>query len=147
MVLTGKHSHINGFLDNTDQFNGDQPTFPKMLQAEGYETAVIGKWHLKSEPQGFNHWDILPGQGRYYAPEFLTTEGKKSFPGYNTDITADKAIKWLTNGRDAEKPFLLMCQFKAPHRPWMPGPQEVGLFGDVAIPEPSTLFYEFLSHF
>ncbi|MCX8229122.1 MAG: sulfatase-like hydrolase/transferase [Planctomycetota bacterium] len=140
VVLTGKHSHINGFLDNTDQFNGDQPTFPKMLQAEGYETAVIGKWHLKSEPKGFDHWDILPGQGRYYAPEFLTAEGKKSFPGYNTDITADKAMEWLAHGRDSEKPFLLMCQFKAPHRPWMPGPQEIGLYGDDVIPEPATLF-------
>ena len=140
VVLTGKHSHINGFRDNRDTFNGDQQTFPKILQKSGYQTAVIGKWHLKSEPQGFDYWDILPGQGRYYAPEFLSADGKSKVPGYNTDIVTDKALEWIENGRDLKKPFMLMCQFKAPHRAWMPGPEEVGLFDDLLIPEPATLF-------
>lgn len=140
VVLTGKHSHINGFVDNSSHFDGDQQTFPKLLQQVGYETAVIGKWHLRSEPQGFDYWDILPGQGRYYAPEFLNAEGKYAMPGYNTDVIGDKAIAWLEARADTEVPFLLMCQFKAPHRGWMPGPEEVGLFDDRSIPEPATLF-------
>jgi len=140
VVLTGKHSHINGFADNDSVFNGDQQTVPKLLQQAGYHTALIGKWHLKSDPQGFDEWDILPGQGRYYTPEFLNQSGKYSVDGYNTDVIADKAIAWLERASQDEKPFFLMCQFKAPHRAWMPAPQEVGLFDDFQIPEPSTLF-------
>ena len=141
VVLTGKHSHINGFIDNENSvFDGDQQTFPKLLQAAGYETAIIGKWHLHSDPQGFDYWDILPGQGRYYSPEFINKDGKYSLPGYNTDIVADKAIDWLSNRPAQDKPFMLMCQFKAPHRAWQASPQEVGLFDDMSMPEPSTLF-------
>jgi arylsulfatase A-like enzyme len=140
VVLTGKHSHINGFIDNSSTFNADQQTFPKLLQQAGYETAVIGKWHLRSTPQGFNYWDVLPGQGRYYSPEFLNGEGKYQVPGYNTDVIADKAIAWIEKSRDPEKPFLLMCQFKAPHRAWQPSSKEVGLFDEGDIPEPATLF-------
>jgi len=140
VVLTGKHSHINGFADNDSVFDGDQPTFPKMLQAAGYRTALIGKWHLRSDPQGFDEWDILPGQGRYYTPEFVNQEGKVALPGYNTDVVADKAIAWLEKADQSTGPFLLMCQFKAPHRAWMPAPEEVGLFDDISIPEPATLF-------
>lgn len=140
VVLTGKHSHINGFVDNSSHFDGDQMTFPKLLQEVGYETAIIGKWHLRSDPQGFDSWDILPGQGRYYTPEFVNADGKYAVPGYNTDVIGDKTIQWLEEHAQSDKPFLLMCQFKAPHRGWMPGPQEVALFDDLEIPEPTTLF-------
>lgn len=141
VVLTGKHSHINGFIDNSSRFDGDQQTFPKLLQAAGYRTALIGKWHLRSEPQGFDYWDILPGQGRYYSPQFVNAGGKYQVPGYNTDVVADKAMDWLKGqASDQQQPFLLMCQFKAPHRAWMPGPQEVSLFDDMTMPEPASLF-------
>ncbi|MFT5199040.1 MAG: arylsulfatase A-like enzyme [Planctomycetota bacterium] len=140
VVLTGKHSHINGFIDNNNSvFNGDQQTFPKLLQKAGYETAIIGKWHLHSTPQGFDYWDILPGQGRYYSPEFINQDGKYKLPGYNTDIIASKAIDWLKARAEAKRPFMLMCQFKAPHRAWQASPAEVGLFDDMQMPEPATL--------
>ncbi len=121
-ILTGKHSHINGFIDNnSSRFNGAQPTFPKYLQKAGYQTAIIGKWHLVSEPTGFDHWEILPGQGSYYNPDFIQMDGStKRFEGYVSDIIGDKALDWLKNGRDKNKPFVLMCQHKAPHRNWVP---------------------------
>ncbi|PCH81286.1 MAG: hypothetical protein COB96_02775 [Planctomycetota bacterium] len=140
VVLTGQHSHINGFKDNRDSFDASRETFPKILQRAGYQTAVVGKWHLKSAPQGFDYWEVLPGQGHYYSPDFKTTEGEISRPGYNTDIVVDRAFDWLENRRDTTKPFMLMCQFKAPHRSWMASPQEVGLFDDIDIPEPPSLF-------
>ena len=119
-ILTGKHSHKNGFLGNfSKKFNGAQMTFPKLLQKAGYATALIGKWHLKSNPTGFDYWEILPGQGSYYNPNFYTAKGKTKYTGYCTDITTDLALKWLDK-RDKTKPFLLMCQHKAPHRTWSP---------------------------
>ncbi|MBP8273667.1 MAG: sulfatase-like hydrolase/transferase, partial [Acidobacteria bacterium] len=118
-ILTGLHSQANGFIDNASTFDGSQWTMPKALQASGYTTAMIGKWHLVSEPTGFDHWEILPGQDSYYNPEFLTPSGRVRREGYCTDLIGDSAIAWLRN-RDTTKPFLLMCQHKAPHRPWMP---------------------------
>jgi arylsulfatase A-like enzyme len=94
-VLTGKHSHMNGQMTNETAFNGSQPTLPKYLQQAGYQTALIGKWHLRSDPTGFDHWRILPGQGNYYNPTFLTPRGKVDYTGYVTDITTDMAIDWL----------------------------------------------------
>ena len=141
-VLTGKHSHENGQTDNKKVFDGSQPTFPKILQKNGYQTALIGKWHLKSDPTGFDHWEVVPGQGRYYNPDFITPEGKKRITGYCTDIITDKSIGWL-NGRDKEKPFLLLCQHKAPHRNWCPAPRHLHLYDDVDIPEPPTLFDDY----
>lgn len=142
-VLTGKHSHANGLMTNRDTFDGSQPTFPKLLRRAGYETALIGKWHLKSTPTGFDHWEILPGQGSYYNPDFLTASGKKRYEGYATDVTTDLALDWLKNGRDVDKPFLLMCQHKAPHRTWAPGPDHLTMYDDVTIPEPPTLFDDY----
>lgn len=113
-VLTGKHSHINGQMTNSTTFDGSQPTLPKYLQQAGYQTALIGKWHLRSDPTGFDYWQILPGQGSYYNPAFLTPQGKVNYTGYVTDITTDMAIDWLDKKRDDSKPFLLMCQHKAP---------------------------------
>ncbi len=141
-ILTGLHSHANGFMRNGNVFDGSQTTMPKLLQAAGYQTAVIGKWHLESEPTGFDHWLVLPGQGQYYNPDFLTKDGRVRFEGHVTDLTTELAVKWL-DARDPQKPFLLMCQHKAPHRSWMPAPSELGLFRDGDLPEPATLFDDY----
>ncbi|MCA9001884.1 MAG: sulfatase [Planctomycetes bacterium] len=143
VILTGKHSAANGVRDNGDIFDGGQVTFPKLLREAGYTTAMIGKWHLKTDPTGFDFWEVLPGQGQYYQPEFLTPGGKVQYQGYVTDITTDLALNWLDEARDKTKPFLLMCQHKAPHRTWMPGPDHLNLYDDVTIPEPATLFDDY----
>lgn len=140
VILTGKHSHLNGFKRNGDGFDGSQQTFPKLLKKVGYETAVIGKWHLTSEPTGFDHWQVLPGQGDYYNPIMKSAAGSVEIPGYCTDIIMDLSIEWLSQQRDQSKPFMLMCQHKAPHRNWMPPARHLDLYADVTIPEPETLF-------
>jgi arylsulfatase A-like enzyme len=140
VIQTGKHSHINGFKHNGNRFDGSQQTFPKLLQKAGYQTAMIGKWHLSSDPQGFDYWQVLPGQGDYYNPDFKTPKGKVRINGYCTDIVTDLALDWLKEGRDKSKPFMLMCQHKAPHRTWMPPLRHLTLYDDVKIPEPPTLF-------
>lgn len=138
-ILTGKHSHANGQRFNGPVFDGGQETFPKLLQAAGYETALIGKWHLRSDPTGFDHWEILPGQGSYYNPDMYNAQGKTNYEGYVTDIVTDLSMEWLDQ-RDTNKPFMLMCQHKAPHRIWAPGPDHLTMYDDVDIPEPPTLF-------
>lgn len=142
-ILTGKHSHKNGFMRNGNQFDGTQWTVAQALQRGGYNTAVIGKWHLKSDPVGFDHWEVFPGQGNYYNPVFIQMDGsRKQFEGYATDLTTEKALDWLES-RDASKPFFLMCQHKAPHRTFAPALRHLGAFDDVQIPEPSTLFDDY----
>jgi arylsulfatase A-like enzyme len=145
VVLTGKHSHVNGKIDNSaDQpFDASQPTFNKTLQAAGYQTAMIGKWHLRSDPQGFDSWQVLPGQGHYYNPDFRTPHGEVRIEGYVTDIVTDLSLEWLENGRDPNRPFLLMCQHKAPHRNWMPGPDHLMTYAGETIPEPETLLDDY----
>ena len=145
VLLTGKYSHANGFLRNEGQtpFDGSQQTFPKILQAGGYTTAMIGKWHLMSDPTGFDHWDILPGQGNYYNPDFINKDGKYPVKGYCTEIITEKSIKWLQEARSSGKPFMLMMHHKAPHRAWHPGPNELTLYKDVKFPEPETLFDDY----
>ena len=138
-ILTGQHSHINGLRTNADRFDGSKLTLPKALRGAGYQTALIGKWHLKSDPTGFDHWEILRGQGNYYNPVFRTAKGRKKRQGYATDLCTDMALEWL-KGRDQKRPFLLMCQHKAPHRNWSPAPRHLHLYDDVTIPEPPTLF-------
>ena len=140
VIQTGKHSHLNGFRQNGDRFDGGQQTFPKLLQRAGYQTAMIGKWHLQSNPQGFDHWTVLPGQGDYYNPAFLTPDGRITVEGYCTDLVTDMAVEWLESGRDSDEPFMLMCQHKAPHRTWMPPLRHLHLYDDIDIPEPPTLF-------
>jgi arylsulfatase A-like enzyme/lysophospholipase L1-like esterase len=143
-ILTGKHSHKNGYLSNDfDTFDGNQITLPKLLQAGGYQTAIIGKWHLVSEPQGFDHWNILPGQGNYYNPLFITANGAKKHNGYCTDLITDFSLDWLKNGRDPKKPFLLMCQHKAPHRNWAPALRHIGKFSRQTMPQPDSLFDDY----
>jgi arylsulfatase A-like enzyme len=142
VILTGKHSHLNGVLDNRQAFDGKQEHLGKLFTEGGYQTALIGKWHLKSDPTGFQHWAVLTaggGQGTYYNPEFKTNKGMLKTNGYVTDITTDMTLEWLEK-RETDKPFLLMYQHKAPHREWAPGPNQLGLYRDKDIPEPSTLF-------
>lgn len=181
VILTGKHSHVNGKVDNAEPFDTSQPTFNKALQAAGYQTAMIGKWHLRNDPEGFDFWKVLPGQGHYYNPDFrspdygavgTTPSGSgadssveagagqagdtspdsastrlpvvtERIEGYVTDIITEISVDWLQNGRDPERPFLLMCQHKAPHRNWMPGPDYLRRYEDEEIPEPETLFDDY----
>lgn len=145
-VLTGKFNHINGFTDNACRFDSSQQTFPKLLQQAGYETAIIGKWHLISEPQGFDHWSILTGQeeqGDYYNPEFNENGTQITEQGYVTDIITDKAISWMESRRDKNQPFCLMVHEKAPHRNWMPAPRHLGIFNNTKFPEPQSLFDDY----
>lgn len=139
VVLTGKHSHLNGQFTNKETFDGSQQTFPKLLQKAGYQTALFGKWHLKSSPTGFDSWEVLRGQGPYYNPLFLTKKGRKNITGYTTNIITDRTLNWLKNERDKEKPFFLCSWHKAPHRNWLPAPKYMSKYDDRDIPEPETL--------
>lgn len=142
-VLTGKYSHANGFYNNTNsRFDGSQVTFPKLLQAAGYQTAVVGKWHLVSDPTGFDYWHILPGQGVYYNPPMRKNGQPVKHEGYTTDIITDLSLDWL-KARDKAKPFVLMCQHKAPHREWCPPARHLGHDKDRKYPEPDTLFDDY----
>lgn len=142
-ILTGKYSHRNGFYNNSNsRFDGSQQTFPKLMQSAGYSTALIGKWHLQSEPTGFDYWHILPGQGIYYNPPMNNNGQQVKHSGYTTDIITDLSIDWLKN-RDKSKPFVLMSQHKAPHREWAPAIRHLGWDQDRKYPEPETLFDDF----
>ncbi|MDG1853265.1 MAG: sulfatase [Verrucomicrobiales bacterium] len=140
VIMTGKHSHKNGFMNNGNSFNWNQQTFPKILRKAGYTTALYGKSHLKGKPQGFDDWKVLPGQGLYYNPDLITPKGRVRIDGHCTDIVTDLAVEWIKEGRDKSKPFMIMVQHKAPHRNWMPALRHLSLYKDVRIPEPKTLF-------
>lgn len=141
--LTGLYSHTHGVTTNGEEpgwleqagIATDLPTWPKLLRAAGYETAVVGKWHIKSMPAGFDHWAILPGQGAYFDPDFIVNGGRVRFRGHTDDVIADQALAWLKH-RAADKPFCLLCQFKAPHSPWEPAPRFADEFATVEIPIP-----------
>lgn len=139
-ILTGKHSHTNGFTNNSARFDGSQQTFPKLLQQAGYETAIIGKWHLSSDPTGFDYWKILIGQGDYYNTPFIDNGTKVKTTGYATNVTTDIALEWLDSREDKEKPFLLMLHHKAPHRTWMPDTTDLSLYKDVVFPLPDNFY-------
>jgi arylsulfatase A-like enzyme len=144
VILTGKYSHINGFTQNNGiDFDGSQQTFPKLLQQVGYQTAIIGKWHLGSKPTGFNHWEILNDQGEYYNPDFINTDGKHKEQGYVTNLITDKALVWLKEAKKQGQPFMLMIHHKAPHREWEPELTKLPYYKDVKFPEPSTLFDDY----
>ena len=128
VILTGKYSHINGFRSNGDKFDGNQMTFPKLLQKAGYQTAIVGKWHLKSVPQGFDYWNILIGQGAYYNPDFIEMGDTSRSTGYATDLFTDYALNWLKKKRDKNKPFFIMVHHKAPHRNQMPNLKNINNF-------------------
>ncbi|QDU67208.1 sulfatase [Engelhardtia mirabilis] len=138
--LTGAYSHVHGFRQNGNSFDPSLDTFPRRLHDAGYQTALYGKWHLGSDPQGFDDWAILPGQGNYYSPDFIGPDGKFTVSGYVSDVVTDMAVEWLREERDPDAPFLLHVHHKAPHRTWMPGPQELSLWADEDLPEPATLF-------
>ena len=143
-VLTGKYSHMNGFYDNSgDVFDGSQMTFAKLLQKNGYSTAMIGKWHLGSDPTGFDYWNILPGQGDYYNPVMIKNGERSKHTGYVSDLITNDAMDWLKTGRDKSKPFLLMYQQKAPHRQWDPALRHLGHDNDRQYPIPETLFDDY----
>ena len=142
VILTGKYSHVNGQRTNSDTFDGSQQTMPKLMQEAGYTTAIIGKWHLKSTPTGFDHFEVLRGQGSYYNPMLITNGERIHHEGYTTDIITDRTIEWLEN-RDRNKPFMLMSQHKAPHGRWEPALRHLSLYDDVEIPEPPTLFDDY----
>jgi arylsulfatase A-like enzyme len=142
-ILTGKYNHLNGFMNNSNRtFDGSQVTFPKLLQQAGYQTAIVGKWHLGSQPTGFDFWQILIGQGVYYNPPMIRQGERIPVPGYVTDIITDVSLDWLKR-RDKSKPFLLMCQHKAPHREWEPALRHLNADGDRVYPEPPTLFDDY----
>jgi len=136
-ILTGKYSHING-TPVFNRFDGSQPTVAKYLQAAGYHTGMFGKWHLGSDPTGFDQWMVLPGQGLYFDPAFLTPTGRIVIKGYATDIITDLATNFLQN-RPKDKPFFLMYHHKAPHRPWEPDAKHRAMFTNRFIPEPFTM--------
>lgn len=140
VIQTGKHSHKNGFMNNGNTFDWNQQTFPKLLQKVGYQTAIYGKSHLKGAPQGYDSWAVLPGQGLYYNPDFITPDGKITIEGYCTDIVTDMAVDYLENDLDKDRPFMMMVQHKAPHRCWMPALRHLDLYEDMEMPEPDTLF-------
>ncbi|ARN56187.1 sulfatase [Sedimentisphaera salicampi] len=144
-ILTGKHSHINGFMENGNRFDSSQWTAPKELQKGGYQTAVIGKWHLGTRPTGFDHYDVLPGQGAYYNPDFITKGRDKKIrkQGYCTDIIGDMTTEWLDKKWDKSKPFFLCSWHKAPHRTWMPHPRHFEFLDGLEIPEPENLFDDY----
>jgi len=143
VILTGKHSHINGFRMNGERFDNSQPTLPKHLKKLGYETAIVGKWHLHGEPTGFDYWDILNDQGNYYNPEFIQGQDTTVVEGYATDLITDKSLEWLKERSGNKKPFYLMVHHKAPHRNWMPALRHLNVYDSITFPLPDTYFPEF----
>ena len=123
----------------------DEQSLRELLQDAGYQTALIGKWHLgrKSMPTGFDHWNILDHQGYYYQPKFISPLGRTQHVGYTTDLITQFTLEWLENSRDPERPFLLMMQHKAPHRPWDPAPDRLGDYMNASFPEPPNLFDDY----
>ncbi len=142
-ILTGKHTHINGKIDNRMAFDRSQVTFPQLFQKAGYETAMYGKLHFGNNPKGVDDFMILPGQGDYINPEFITKKGDTTITGYVTDIITDLTINWLDKKRNKEKPFLMMYLHKAPHRAWWPSPEKFKEFASKTFPEPESLFDDY----
>lgn len=146
VVLTGKFSHQNGFKMNGNRFDGKQQTFPKLLQKAGYNTAVIGKWHLHGLPEGFDYWNILTDQGNYYNPDFISENETTKLAdttrikGYATDIITEEGLAYIKNVKDSDQPFMLMLQHKAPHRNWMPALRHANKFDSIKFPLPDTYF-------
>jgi arylsulfatase A-like enzyme len=140
-ILTGTHSHINGVRTLDDPFDGRQETVQGLLHDDGYQTAIVGKWHLghggHSDPTGFDYWAVLPGQGMYHNPDMYVMGQQEKFDGYVTDIITDLSLDWL-DGRDRDRPFLLFLHHKAPHRHWEPDERHATMYDDVEIPYPPT---------
>lgn len=145
-LLTGQHSHKNGVLNNRNRFDSSRSSLPRLLQQGGYQTAVIGKWHLHSYPTGFDFWKILPGQGLYVNPRIIHMNGDTTtYKGYATDVITDEALNWLRN-RDSNKPFLLLLHHKAPHRYFLAPLRYIEQYQDKTFPEPPTLYTDTAGH-
>lgn len=143
-LLTGQYSHKNGVIDNMKSFDTTLVTFPRLLQDAGYQTAMIGKWHLKTEPQGFDYWKVLPGQGSYYNPDFIEMGENVKDTGYVTDLITNDVIDWINQANEnQDKPFAVVYNHKAPHREWWPGPDHLNTFDDKKFPLPHTLFDQY----
>ena len=141
-ILTGQHSHMNGHIDNRSVFDTSKITLPKLLGKSGYQTAVIGKWHLRSLPSGFDYWKVLPGQGLYFRPRVINMNyDTVTQEGYASDVITDEALQWMDQ-REKEKPFFLMLHHKAPHRYFFPPLKYIRAFISKKIPEPSTLYLD-----
>lgn len=140
-ILTGLYNHKNGVKTLGDQFDSRQPTVQKILRDNDYQTALVGKWHLghgeNHDPADFDYWNIFPGQGVYHDPVMIEMGEEKTVQGYATDLVTDLSINWMEK-RDKDRPFMLMCHHKAPHRPWDPDEKHAHLYEDVDIPEPLT---------
>jgi arylsulfatase A-like enzyme len=143
VLLTGKHSFLNGKVDNMFPFDWNQPNFPKLMQANGYQTAMIGKIHLDGIPQGFDFSMVLPGQGEYYNPDFLINGEKIRKEGYCTEIITETMLDWLKNKRDQSKPFCALYHQKAPHRNWLPAPKYLNLYDDITFDPPANFFDDY----
>jgi arylsulfatase A-like enzyme len=141
VILTGKYSHQNGLRDNGTFFDSSQQTFPKLLQQAGYKTAVIGKWHLWSQPTGFDYWNILPAQGHYYNPSFVKMGKDTAYTGYVTDVITDLSLNWVEQNKDS--PFCLLLFHKAPHRNWMPPLKYLDRFNDKTFPLPANFYDDY----
>jgi len=140
-ILTGKYAHMNGQRDNGTYFDGTQQTLPKILKAKGYRTALVGKWHLFSQPTGFDYWNILPDQGHYYNPAFINMGEDTTYRGYVTDVTTNLALDWIEQNRD--QPFFMMLHHKAPHRNWMPAQQYLREYNDRQFPLPHNFYDDY----
>ena len=143
VILTGKHAHINGKIDNLSPFDTTNITFPQLFKEAGYQTAMFGKLHFGNNPKGLDEFKILPGQGDYYNPKFITSTGDTIINGYVTDIITDLTLDWMEKRRDTTKPFLLMYLHKAPHRSWLPANRHYKTYTKKTFPLPSTLFDEY----
>lgn len=142
-ILTGKHSHINGKIDNIFPFDTTQITFPQIFQANGYKTSMFGKLHFGNNPKGVDEFMILPGQGNYINPRFITSQGDTTIEGYVTDIITDQAMNWLKAEADDDEPFMMMYLHKAPHRPWWPRADKFKEFSTKTFPQPASLFDDY----
>jgi len=144
VILTGKHSHLNGKIDNMFPFDTTNITFPQILHDNGYQTAMFGKLHFGNNPKGFDQFKILPGQGTYYNPDFITKEeGRINVEGYTSDLITDMTLDWLKEDRKEDDPFLLMYLHKAPHREWLPAKRHYTEYINKTFPEPQTLFDDY----
>lgn len=143
VLLTGLHNHKNGVTTNGKSLDTELLTFPKILQNEGYQTAIVGKWHLGTEPQGFDYYEVLHGQGPYYNPTMRTSAGDIERRGHTSTVITDTALRWLKSNRKKDQPFMLVYNHKAPHRNWLPGPNHLLDYRDRDLPEPPSLFYNY----
>jgi arylsulfatase A-like enzyme len=142
VILTGKYGHMSGQRDNGTFFDGSQQTLPKILKGNGYRTAIVGKWHLFSQPTGFDYWNILPDQGHYYNPSFIKMGKDTVYSGYITDVTTDLALDWIEQNRD--QPFFIMLHHKAPHRNWMPPLQYLEEYNDRKFELPDNFYDDYV---